>query len=113
MVNVVVAANSGYSNSTDGGQNFTFRGGTPGTFFRDGDPTLAVGASGAFYYGFIGFPDGTAGALGVSGCSNSIGRSTDNGVTFPVVGHAVLCPQTGAICLPDQPHIAADMDQRL
>lgn len=105
---VVVAANSGYSNSIDGGQNFTFRGVTPGTFPRDGDPTLAVGVSGAFYYGFIGFPNGTTGSLGVSGCSNSIGRSTDNGVTFPVVGHAVLCPQTGAICLPDQPHIAAD-----
>src|SRR4030095_2821080 len=39
----------------------------------------------------------------------SIGRSTDNGVTFPVVGHAVLCPLTGAgICFPDQEHIAAD-----
>jgi len=106
---VVVAANSGYSNSTDGGQNFTFRGGTPGAFPRDGDPSLAVGASGAFYYGFIGFPNGTTAALGVSGCSNSIGRSTDNGVTFPVVGHAVLCPQTGAgLCFPDQEHIAAD-----
>lgn len=105
---VVVAANGGYSNSIDGGQNFTFRGGTPGAFPRDGDPTLAVGASGAFYYGFIGFPNGTTAALGVSGCSNSIGRSTDNAVTFPIVGHAVLCPQTGAICLPDQPHIAAD-----
>jgi hypothetical protein len=106
---VVVAANSGFSNSIDSGQTFTFRGGTPGTFPRDGDPSLAVGASGAFYYGFIGFPNGTAGALGVSGCSNSIGRSTDNGVTFPVVGHAVLCPQTGAgLCFPDQEHIAAD-----
>ena len=107
---VVVAADStGYSNSIDGGQNFTFRGGTPGAFPRDGDPSLAVGATGAFYYGFIGFPNGTAAALGVSGCSNSIGRSTDNGVTFPVIGHAVLCPQTGAgLCFPDQEHIAAD-----
>src|SRR5882724_1125247 len=106
---VVVAANSGYSNSTDGGQNFTFRGGTPGAFPRDGDPSLALGASGAFYYGFIGFPNGTPAALNVSGCSNSIGRSNDNGVTFPVVGHAVLCPQTGAgLCFPDQEHIAAD-----
>ena len=106
---VVVAANSGYANSTDGGQNFTHRGGTPGTFPRDGDPSLAVGASGAFYYGFIGFPNGTAAALNVSGCSNSIARSTDNGVTFPVVGHAVLCPQTGTnLCFPDQEHIAAD-----
>jgi hypothetical protein len=106
---VVVAANSGYSNSIDGGQSFTFRGGTPGAFPRDGDPSLAVGASGAFYYCFIGFPNGTAAALNVSGCSNSIGRSIDSGVTFPVVAHAVLCPQTGAnICFPDQEHIAAD-----
>lgn len=66
---VVVAANSGYSNSIDGGQNFTFRGGTPAAFPRDGDPSLAVGASGAFYYGFIGFPNGTSASLGVSGCS--------------------------------------------
>ncbi len=106
---VVVGANSGYSNSTDGGQTFTYRGGTPGGFPRDGDPSLAVGASGAFYYGFIGYPNGTPAALGVSGCSNSIGRSTDNGVTFPIAGHAVLCPQTGAgLCFPDQEHIAAD-----
>jgi len=106
---VVVAANSGYSNSIDGGQNFTPRGGLANGFPRDGDPSLAVGVSGTFYYGFIGFPNGTPAALGATGCSNSIGRSTDNGVTFPVVGHAVLCPQTGAgLCFPDQEHIAAD-----
>ena len=106
---VVVAANSGYSNSTDGGQTFTFRGGTPAPFPRDGDPSLATGASGNFYYGFIGFPNGTAAAGGVSGCSTGISRSTDNGVTFPFVNHAVLCPLSGAgICFPDQEHIAAD-----
>lgn len=107
--NVVIGANSGFSNSTDWGKTFTFRGPTPGTFPRDGDPSLGFGVSGSFYYGFIGFPNGTAAAGGVTGCSTSIGASADNGVTFPFVNHAVLCPQIGAgLCFPDQEHIAAD-----
>jgi len=45
---IVIAANSGFSNSTDGGQTFTFRGGTPGPNGSvDGDPSLGVGVSGA------------------------------------------------------------------
>ena len=106
---IVIGANSGYSFSNDGGQTWTRGGPTPGTFPRDGDPSLATGASGNFYYGFIGFPNGTAAAGGVSGCATSIASSTDSGATFPFVGHAVLCPQAGAgLCFPDQEHIAAD-----
>jgi hypothetical protein len=106
---LVVAANSGYANSIDGGQTFTPRGGLTVGFPRDDDPSLAFGVSGAFYQSFIGFPNGSAAALGVTGCSTGITRSTDNGVTFPFVNHAVVCPSTGAgICFPDQEHIAAD-----
>lgn len=105
---IVVAANSGYANSTDGGQTFTSRGGLTVGFPRDGDPSMAFAVSGAFYQSFIGFPNGSAAALGVSGCSTGITRSTDNGVTFPFISHAVVCPNSGAICFPDQEHIAAD-----
>jgi hypothetical protein len=106
---VVIAANSGFSRSHDGGQTFTFVGGTPGTFPRDGDPSLAVGQSGAFYYAFIGFPDGSPGAGGVTGCTDSVARSTNGGDTFPFLSHAVFCPFTSAsLCFPDQEHIGAD-----
>ncbi len=108
--NIVIAANSGFSNSTDGGQTFTFRGGTPGPNGSvNGDPSLAVGASGSFYYGFIGFPDGTAAWNNQSGCSTGISVSNNGGNTFPWRSNATLCPQSGAgVCFPDQEHIAAD-----
>jgi hypothetical protein len=106
---VVVAANSGWSHSHDGGATFLAGGSTPGAFPRDGDPSLGVGQSGAFYYAFIGYPDGTAAAGGVTGCADSVARSTDGGNTFPFLAHAVLCPFTGAgICFPDQEHLASD-----
>lgn len=106
--NAVVAANSGYSNSTDGGGSFTARGGLSVSFPRDGDPSLAFGQSGAFYQSFIGFPNGGPGSGGVSGCTDSLTVSTDNGVTFPFRSHAVVCPNTGSVCFPDQEHIGAD-----
>ncbi|HKC86215.1 MAG TPA: choice-of-anchor D domain-containing protein [Blastocatellia bacterium] len=108
--NIVIAANSGFSNSTNGGQTFTFRGGTPGpNNSRDGDPSLGVGASGAFYYGFIGFPDGTPAWNNQTGCSTGISVSTNGGASFPFRSNATLCPQMGAgVCFPDQEHIAAD-----
>src|SRR5262249_56002282 len=83
--NIGIAANSGFSNSTNGGQTFTFRGGTPGpNGSRDGDPSLAVGASGSFYYGFIGFPDGTAAWNNQTGCSTGISVSSNGGTSFPL-----------------------------
>ena len=106
--NVVVATNGGFANSTDGGQTFVNRGATPGAFPRDGDPSLGVGASGAFYYGFIGFPNGTAAANNVTGCSTGIAVSTNNGQTFTFRNHATLCPNGAAACFPDQEHITAD-----
>lgn len=108
--NLVVGTNAGYAFSNNGGSTFTaVAGGTPAPFPRDGDPSLAFGVSGAFYYGFIGFPNGTPAAGGVTGCSTGISVSVDNGATFVFRNHAVLCPQSGTgICFPDQEHIAAD-----
>jgi hypothetical protein len=107
--NVVIGANSGYSNSLDRGATYTPRGGTPAPFPRDGDPSLASSVSGAFYYGFIGYPNGTPAANNVTGTSTGISVSTDNGVTFNFRNHAVVCPNNGAgMCFPDQEHIAAD-----
>lgn len=107
--NIVMAANSGFSTSTDGGVTFSFRGGTPsppGFFSRNGDPSLAVGQSGAFYYAFIGFPQGAGGAA--TQCSTTVGRSTDGGLNFTTFSNATLCDNAGTTCFPDQEHIAAD-----
>jgi hypothetical protein len=110
--NVVIAANSGFSNSTDSGRTYTARGGLPAPFPSDGDPSLAVGASGNFYLAWIGYPNGTAAANNVTGCSNSLARSTDSGQTFAFRGHMIVCPNTGTVCFPDQEHIAADRVNR-
>lgn len=107
--NIVMAANSGFSTSTDGGVTFSFRGGTPnppGFFSRNGDPSLGVGQSGAFYYAFIGFPQGAGGAA--TQCSTTVGRSTDGGMNFTTFSNATLCDNAGTTCFPDQEHIAAD-----
>lgn len=108
---VVVAANSGHSHSDDGGLTFTFDGGTPCIFHGcDGDPSLAVGKSGAFYYSWIGFPTGEPGGTPPDGVTDSLSVSTDNGHTFSFLSNAVVCPSTTpAVCtVPDQEHIAAD-----
>jgi hypothetical protein len=109
---VVVAANSGFSFSDDGGQTFHFGGGTPGVYNNfDGDPSLAVGKSGAFYYSWIGFPTNEPGRFPPpNGATDTVSVSTNNGHTFAFAGNAVLCPSKEPnICfLPDQPHIAAD-----
>jgi hypothetical protein len=104
--NVVIGSNPGTVHSTDGGLTYVAAT-TPTTFPRDGDPSLAVGASGNFYYSFIGFPNGTPAALNVTGTSDSLAVSTDGGATFNLVSHAVLCT-AAAGCFPDQEHIAAD-----
>src|SRR5438552_4908371 len=108
---VVVAANSGYSFSDDGGQTFTSGGGTPCIYNRcDGDPSLAVGQSGAFYYSWIGRPFNQAGGTPANGWTDSLSRSTDNGHTYTFRSNAVFCPDTTPnVCtVPDREHIAAD-----
>ncbi|KAB2966091.1 MAG: hypothetical protein F9K16_00290 [Thermoanaerobaculia bacterium] len=109
---IVVATNGGFSNSNDGGQTFNFRGGTPGPNANvDGDPSVAWAQSGTFYYGFIGFPNGTAAWGGQNGCSTGISASSDGGQTFNFVANAVLCSNAAAsFCFPDQEHIAADRE---
>ena len=99
---VVVAANSGFSFSSNSGASYSFGGGTPcNQAACDGDPTLAVGNSGDIYYGWIGGPSSSALGDGVS-------RSTNNGQTFTFQGLAATCPGTTACTVADQPHIAAD-----
>ncbi len=77
---VVVATNSGFSFSNDGGQTFNFGGGTPGPNNSvDGDPSVTWAQSDTFYYGYIAFPDGTAAWNNVQGCSTGIS------LRYPVV----------------------------
>jgi hypothetical protein len=106
--NVVIGANSGTSFSGDFGASFN-RSNVAIPFDSDGDPTVGTGASGTFYQGFVGYPDGSNAAGGVNGCAASVVASTDNGQNFNFVGHAAFCPLTGmAICFPDQPQMAVD-----
>lgn len=100
--NVVVAANSGFSFSADFGATYTSGGGTPcNQTLCDGDPSLAVGASGNIYYAWIGGP--TLTTLG-----NGVSRSTNNGQTFAFRGMAATCPGITTCTVADQEHIAAD-----
>jgi hypothetical protein len=99
---VVIAANSGFSFSDNFGATWTFGGGTPCNQIKcDGDPSLAVGNSGAIYYAWIG---GTS----TNALSDGVSRSTDNGHTFTFRGLAATCPGTTSCTLADQEHIAAD-----
>ena len=106
---VVVATNSGYSVSSNGGVTFGPRRTVPvGTLTAgyNGDPSLALGQSGSFYYALIGFPSNAQN-------STAIWRSTDNGQNFTFRANAVVCPNLSTTpnpgeCFADQEHIAAD-----
>ena len=97
--NVVIVANRGYAYSTDSGRTFTAHAGIPSPFRSSGDPSLGLGKSGSFYFGYIGHPN--------DACATSILKSTDNGKTFKFLGNAVLCPVKG-VCKVDQPQITVD-----
>jgi hypothetical protein len=109
---VIVAGNRGFSLSDDGGQTFTFLGGTPCVYQScDGDASLAIGKSGAVYYSWMGFPNNEPGAFPPpNGTTTTVSVSTDNGHSFKFASNAVLCPKTTPLVCsgPDQPHIAAD-----
>ncbi len=114
--NVVVATNAGVAVSSNAGASFpTFF--PRGNFFpfpNFGDPSVAVGATGNFYVSYIGVPDGTAAAGGVSGCAISVGVSGNNGAAWSFGGHAAFCPMSGnPLCFTDQEHIAADRINRV
>ncbi len=120
--NIIVATNGrNYSVSNDGGQTFTQDSISTGAggdvaYGGNGDPSLAYGQSGDFYFGFIAYPNGAGGAgNATAGCSTAITRSTDNGQNYSHRGHATFCALAdpdGAgpltTCFPDQEHIAAD-----
>lgn len=92
--------------SDDGG--LTFQGSPPPALpamltmsGNNGDPSIAIGASGRFYVAFLSTPGGA--------CASSVLNSAPNsGANFTFVSNAVLCPLSGnPQCFPDQEHIAA------
>ncbi len=96
---VVVGSNGGTAFSGDYAGSFTAGSTTPG--FSGGDPTLATGASGKFYFGGINVTS--------TACTDAVeSDSSGTGSTFGLAGAAAFCPMTGAICFPDQPQMAAD-----
>jgi hypothetical protein len=108
---VVVGTNGGYAFSSDGGRTWTESGvGCPAGFTAcNGDPSLAVGLSGAFYYAIIGWPTGANTQDPAGTASTVIYRSTNNGQAFAFVANAVVCNNSGpGSCFPDQEHITAD-----
>jgi hypothetical protein len=123
--NVVIGKNVGvWVGSNDGGETFPNTGTVP--FFNCGDPSMGWGQSGAFYYAGIHcgctpvqYPAATFPGTGPFGWAcNSVARSTDNGVSFPVTARPmVMCevsdpagvgPNPAGFCFPDQEHIAVD-----
>jgi hypothetical protein len=104
---VVIASNHGIAVSHNG-MPFSFEAITL-PFDRRGDPSIAVGPSGAFYTAYIGLPEGQAEAHGFTGCTTAISKSVRNGNRFEFLSHAVHCPKNGpGQCFPDQAHIAVD-----
>jgi hypothetical protein len=103
---VVAAAQNNFRTSNDGGQSFGWSGNMP--FGNYGDPSLAYGQSGRFYYAGIHFLAGCTGNP-LFGCGTAVSSSTNRGHTFGNVNDAVVCPSSGgSACFPDQEHIAAD-----
>ncbi|MGB0716386.1 MAG: hypothetical protein ACPGXK_10935, partial [Phycisphaerae bacterium] len=104
---VVVASNGrNFATSNDGGLTFPITGTAPGNpgGAANGDPSVAYGATGTFYFAYIGFPSADR-----TQCSTGFTTSTDNGQTFNFVANSTICDEAnGPICFPDQEHIAAD-----
>lgn len=97
-LNIVVAQQSHYVTSNDGGTTFQYKGKFVSS--KGGDSSLAYGKSGNFYEGTISNP------------STALNVSTNNGQTFAFQTNVFTCPGTGATrcggTYPDQEHIAAD-----
>jgi hypothetical protein len=105
--NIVVAKQSGFVTSNDGGQTFPFSGSLP---VNDGDSSLAFGQSGNFYHAALACFGGSCAAPcpANSNCVE-IAVSTTNGQTFGALVNGVVCPNSGSgACSSDQEHIAAD-----
>ncbi|MGB9474317.1 MAG: Ig-like domain-containing protein [Candidatus Udaeobacter sp.] len=105
--NIVVAKQSGFVTSSDGGRTFPFSGNLP---VNDGDSSLAFGQSGNFYHAALACFGGSCAAPcpANSNCVE-IAASTTNGQTFGALINAVVCPNSGSgACSSDQEHIASD-----
>jgi hypothetical protein len=105
--NIVIAKQSGFVTSNDGGQTFPFSGNLP---VNDGDSSLAFGQSGNFYHAALACFGGSC-AAPCPANSNCIetAASTTNGQTFGALVNAVVCPNSGSgACSSDQEHIGAD-----
>jgi hypothetical protein len=105
--NIVVAKQSGFVTSSDGGQTFPFSGNLP---VNDGDSSLAFGQSGNFYHAALACFGGSCAAPcpANSNCVE-VAASTTNGQTFGALVNAVVCPNSGTgACSSDQEHIGAD-----
>ena len=109
---VVVGTNGGWANSQDAGRTWSPTTGVncPAGFTScNGDPSVAVGLSGAFYAAIIGWPTGVNRQDPAGTASNVVLRSTNNGQSFTFVNNSVVCNNSGpGSCFPDQEHITAD-----
>jgi hypothetical protein len=109
--NVVLGVGNRTAFSSNGGQ--TFSAFTPPTnlnFRGQGDPSVAMGATGAFYFASLTLPNGSANAFGQTGCAVTM-ASSPTGATFKLTANAIFCSTNGQgpdDCFPDQEHIAAD-----
>jgi hypothetical protein len=106
---IAVASNAGVQVSLDTGVTFARVPSARLPFVNQGDPSLAVGKSGNFYFANLGLP-GAVSALNLTGliaCTASVMSSGNNGQVFSFAGNAASCAAT-EMCFPDQEHIAAD-----
>src|SRR5439155_4700944 len=105
--NIVIAKQSGFVTSNDGGQTFPFSGGLP---VSDGDGSLAFAQSGNFYMSALACFAGSCSApCPASSNCVQIAPSTNNGQSFGALTNAVVCPNSGGTaCSSDQEHISAD-----
>ncbi len=109
--NIVIASQTQFVSSQDGGQTFS----GPTTFANStgGDSSVAFGRSGNFY-------EGTIGTTNAAVDTQIVNISTDGGKTFPTAKNVFVCGTGGTnpTCrfvgtttpngVPDQEHIAAD-----
>jgi hypothetical protein len=105
--NIMLALQSGFVTSNDGGRTFPFSGNLP---VSDGDGSLAFGQSGSFYMSSLAcFGSSCSAPCPASSNCIEIAPSTNNGQSFGALTNAVVCPNSGGTaCSSDQEHIAAD-----
>ena len=105
--NIVVATQSGFVTSNDGGQTFPFSRDLP---VNDGDSSLAFGQSGNFTHAALACFGGSCAAPcpANSNCVE-IAAWTTHGQTFGALVNAVVCPNSGTgACSSDQERTGAD-----